>query len=239
MNEEFKKYASTFDMNDCNIDRKYNHSLRVEKINEELAIKQNLSKHDILLAKLIGLLHDYGRFYQWTKYKTFNDKESIDHADYAVSELIDKKKITDFYKNEDDYQTIYEAIKYHNKYHVPKEVINKLMCDMIRDADKLDLLYMYSVNYFIMEDEGEISEAVHKQFMNHELIDYKNKKTKIDTSINGLSFVFDLNLNCSFKYLTENKILEKIYNNLNNKEKLKPYFDEVNKFIDEKLREED
>lgn len=239
MNEEFEKFINNFDIKEINIKRKYNHSLRVQQINEELAKKQNLSNHDIELAKLIGLLHDYGRFYQWTRYRTFDDKKSIDHADYAATELIDKRKITNFYKNKEDYRVIYEAIKHHNKYSVPKDVKNKLMCEMIRDADKLDLLYMYSTNDFKIQEEGQVSEKVRKQFFNYELIDFKNKKNKIDTTINGLSFVFDLNLKCSFKYLKEKKLIEKMYENVKDKKKFDEYFDLINKYIEEKLREED
>jgi len=36
---------------------------------------------------IIGLLHDYGRFIQWKKYKTFTDIDSIDHADLGVNLL--------------------------------------------------------------------------------------------------------------------------------------------------------
>ncbi|MEI3508262.1 MAG: HD domain-containing protein [Bacilli bacterium] len=73
MNEEFKRYVSNYNINDKAIKMKYNHSLRVQKLCKEIAEKTGYSENDIKIAEVIGLLHDYGRFPQWTEYKTFND----------------------------------------------------------------------------------------------------------------------------------------------------------------------
>ncbi len=239
MNQEFEIFVNNFDMNEKSIERKYSHSLRVQKINEQLAKKKNLNEDLIELASLIGLLHDYGRFYQWTKYKSFDDYTTIDHADYAAKELIEKKEISKFYKIKDNYRVIYEAIKYHNKYEIPTNVENRMMCEMIRDADKLDLLYMYAIGDFKITDNEEISDNVKKQFFNHELIAYKNRKTKTDVFINGLSFIFDLYLKESLIYLKENNLIDKIKSHIKEKEKMKTYFNEIERYIEEKLREED
>ena len=145
MNEQFNIFMKKFNLNDKSIKKKYDHSLRVQKKCEEIAISKKYNKEKYTLASLIGLLHDYGRFYQWDKYKTFTDKDSIDHGDYAVKKLFEENEIIDFYKNKNNYIIIYESIKYHNKYEVPKEVQSKEMCNLIRDADKLDILYMYTI----------------------------------------------------------------------------------------------
>ncbi len=232
MNLEFKKFVETFDMSEINIKRKYNHSLRVQSLCEKISNNKTL-------ASVIGLLHDYGRFYQWTKYKTFNDKKSIDHADYAVKELFEKNKIEKFYKDKKDYKIIYEAIKYHNKYSIPDKVEDKSMCEMIRDADKLDILYMYTVDELKLSEEGIISDKIKDEFYRHKLIKFNYINTKIDRSINVLSLVYDLNIKESFKYLKDNKIIEKMYKKIKDKEKFQNYFEEIKKFINEKLREED
>ena len=235
MIEEFEKFVNSFDINEKKIKLKYSHSLRVQKLCEAIAQDEKFDEHDFKVASVVGLLHDYGRFYQWTKYKTFKDKISIDHGDYAASELFENGKIKDFYQNEDDYQIIYEAIKYHNKYEVSKNVISKTMCDIIRDADKLDILYMYTINELKLEEDGEISEKVKKIFYNHQLLNNKYVNSKIDKSIRTLCLVYDLNFKYSYKYLKENKIIQNIYEILEQKEKFKPYFDEINKFIESKI----
>ena len=56
----------------------------------------NLSEEDILLAELIGLLHDIGRFEQIKNYHTFLDKESIDHAEYGNKILFEDDLIRNF-----------------------------------------------------------------------------------------------------------------------------------------------
>ena len=233
MNLEFEKFVKSFDMNDENIIRKYRHSLRVQKLCEELGESR------CELASVIGLLHDYGRFYQWSEYKTFNDKMSIDHADYAVYKLFEENEIEKFYKNDNDYKIIYDAIRYHNKYSIGEDACDKFMCGLIRDADKLDLLYMYEICDLKLLDGGTVSDKVNFEFYNHNLIKFNYVKSKIDRSINILSFVFDLNLIDSYYYLKKNRIYEKIYEKIENKEIFDNYFLEVENYIDLKIREDD
>lgn len=235
MKPEFDKFVKTFDMNEKSIQKKYNHSYRVEKLCE-LLTKDN-SKEKI--ASVIGLLHDYGRFYQWTKYKTFSDKESIDHADYAVTELFEKNKIQNFYQEKEDYKKIYEAIKYHNKYSIPDNVEDRFLCEMIRDADKLDILYMYTTGELKLSEEGEITHKIKDEYYSHKLIKFEFIKTKIDRSINVLSLVYDLYLKDSYKYLKDNNIIDKIYDKIKDKAKFKDYIKEIKKHINKKLREDD
>ena len=59
--EEFIKYTGKFNLQDENIDRKQQHSLRVMKISNQLAKELELNEEQIQLATLIGLLHDIGR----------------------------------------------------------------------------------------------------------------------------------------------------------------------------------
>lgn len=54
-----------------------------------------LSKEEIQLATLIGLLHDIGRFEQYVRFKNYGVIKEFDHGDYAVEIL---KKIWNFIK---------------------------------------------------------------------------------------------------------------------------------------------
>ena len=71
MIEAFKKYVSNYDMEIRGIKLKYEHSFRVMSLSEKYALKLNFSEEDVYLAKLIGLLHDIGRFEQMKVYNTF------------------------------------------------------------------------------------------------------------------------------------------------------------------------
>ena len=103
MIEAFKKYVSNYDMEIKGIKLKYDHSFRVMSLSEKYALKLNFSEEDVYLAKLIGLLHDIGRFEQMKVYNTFVDKKSIDHADYSVDRLFNHNEIKLFHENEEDY----------------------------------------------------------------------------------------------------------------------------------------
>lgn len=236
MIEELKKYAMKFDINDQGISRKYYHSLRVQKISEEIAKHEKLDKEEYELASVIGLLHDFGRFYQWHKYQTFNDLISLDHGDYGASELIDKNLIENFYNKKENYQIIYEAIKYHNKYSVPEKVISKKLCNLIRDADKLDILHMFKTKESIISDKGKINKRVEEDFMNDRLVDNKNLSSEADRCLQVLSLIFDLNYEYSFEYLKAEKIIESIYDQIEDKEKMKKYFEKTEKYIERRCK---
>ena len=90
MLEEFTKYVNNYDMNDENIRLKYNHSIRVMELSRKYAQILGFNDEDIYLATLIGLLHDIGRFEQLKVYHSYNDRETIDHAEYGIEQLFDK-----------------------------------------------------------------------------------------------------------------------------------------------------
>ena len=68
---------------------KEKHTWKVVKNCENLAKHLNLNEHDSLLAKMIGLFHDVGRFYQFTVYRTFNDALSENHAKLGLKVIKD------------------------------------------------------------------------------------------------------------------------------------------------------
>ena len=52
----------------------------------------NLKEKDLILAQTMALLHDIGRFEQYAKYRTFVDKDSVNHAELSVK-VIDSNNI--------------------------------------------------------------------------------------------------------------------------------------------------
>ena len=234
----FKEYVAAFDMNDPAIARKYYHSLRVMDLSMLIAKYSNVSKENIEIVAIAALLHDYARFPQWLKYKTYSDIESIDHGDLAIELLFENSMINKFCKEVKYYDEIYDAIKYHNKLSIPEKLSehNKLLCKIIRDADKLDIFYLFSVNKdLILEDDATISLDVEENFYLKKSVEYKKIKNKSDKILLDLAFVYDLNFDYSFKYLKETKLIDKIYESIENKEKYKKYFDFINKYIDERI----
>ena len=235
MINEFKKYVEQFG-EDENIKLKFQHSLRVKNICVELGKQLNFNNKDIKTIEVIWLLHDYGRFEQRNKFHTYSDSISIDHWDLAVKLLFDNNEISRYYQYEDDYNDIYIAIKYHNKLNIPNNLTKrqKILLEVIQDADKLDILYAVSIKKIGFPEEWDVSPKVKESFDNKSLINKKDMISGIDYALLKLALIFDLNFNYSFKYLKDNKIIETIYNNLTDKNKFKYYFDVIYKIIDSK-----
>lgn len=200
----FNDYVKSFDLSNDMIKNKYDHSFRVMKRAEEIAISLNLNEEDIHVATIAGLFHDIGRFNQVKYYDTFEDKKSFDHGDegYRVLET-EIKKYTD---NEKEASIVLLTTKYHNKYKVEEtDEKTKMFCNIVRDADKLDIM------------ETQCNEVPENVYLKSELLeDVYNKKmcrneyckTETDYIIRMLDWIFDLNFDYSFQYLKKKSIIE-------------------------------
>ncbi len=241
MNENFDAfddYAMKYDMNEDMIKYKYNHSYRVVHQAEEICRSLNLDTVERDLASIIALLHDIARFKQWTEFKTFEDSKSFDHGLEGVNILFKENQIKNYIVNEEDYEVVKKAIFNHNKYKIDESITDKrelMHSKIIRDADKIDILYSFSTNRLleICDDESSINEELMDVFKNHEQIPKSEVKTKNDRILMFIGLVFDLNYEYSKKRVLKEKYIEKIYNNLKNKKIFKPYVDEVIKFLKE------
>ena len=131
----------------------------------------------------------------------------------------------------------WRGIKYHNKYDLPDDltVREKLHAKIIRDADKLDILYAFSNPRLLelKEDDSDISEDVKKEFFLHEPVKRVNVKNVNDRIIVLLSFAFDLYYDYSRGLILDKGYYDKIFEHIKDKEKFKPYFDEVEHYLKE------
>ena len=124
------------------------HTIQVVNLCETIAKSIGLKEEDVELAKICGLLHDIGRFDQWKYFETFDDSKSVDHANLGVS-IIDRNDWLHEILNDEEKENIVRySIFYHNKYKVDEELPEryKLFCNIVRDADKIDILYLYTTN---------------------------------------------------------------------------------------------
>lgn len=245
--EEFLNYASNYDVKNPNIERKIKHSLRVCDISRKLAESLNLNNEQIKLAELIGLLHDIARFEQFTRFGTYNDLISINHGHLGVEILENKQYIRKYIEDENYDNIIKKAIKNHNAYELEEGLSEeeKLYCNIIRDSDKLDILYLISEVFKNEElqysDEEKISSEVLKQFYNKELINNKLKRTKLDGIIGTISYIYDLNFKESFQIIKENKYMNKMIDKFDIKDcKVKEQLAEIrkitNEYIEQKIK---
>ena len=237
--EEFKNYTNNYLDYGEMITLKINHTLRVVDYCERIAKSLNLNEEEIEIAKVIGLLHDIGRFEQWKVYNTFNDRNSIDHADFGVEVLLKDNYLRKYIKDEKYDEIILNSIKYHNKYEIPSNLDEKttLFAKLIRDADKIDILYLrISGELETVVDDNSINESVYNTLMNKKSINRKDLKTKTDRLGVSLGFIFDINYRESFSILKENNYMNLIidvFEEKANTEELKEQLEEIRKVINE------
>lgn len=236
MIKAFKKYIKNYDMEDKRIYYKYLHSFDTMKISAYLAKELKLNKDDIRLAKELGLLHDIGRFNQIKVYNSMNDKKANNHGLIGVEVLFNENYIKEFNIDEKHYDIIKVAIINHAQDDINNRLTERemLFCKLIRDADKIAIFKV--VNKFLKDTNGVISPELKKEFYEHLKVNFSLIKTNADDIVKTLSYVFDINFSCSFKYLLKNKTLLKLEKKLNNSA-LKEYFNEVNTYIKERVDE--
>ncbi len=128
-------------------------------------------------------------------------------------EVLKKDNYLRKYIQEEKYDDIiYTAIYEHNGYQLSEGLSKEqeLFCKIIKDADKLDLIYEAVAIYWqtpeeIKEiEEGKLSPKMLENFYQYQLADNRNRVSKADQILRFASFVFDLNFAYSFQVLKEN-----------------------------------
>lgn len=245
--KEFIKYTENYDLKAEAIERKQKHSLRVMELSTKIATELKLSQDEINLATLIGLLHDIARFEQYTQYKTYRDVDSFDHGDYGVKIL--NKDIRN-YIDTDEYDKIIKcAVKNHNKYKIENDLNEKeeLFCKIVRDADKLDILYEI-LEIFWKEDKdkpnveySKIPDEVMEQILNREPVRRKKGDDDLVKLLCTVAFVFDINFDTSLTIIEQENYINRILNSFefkdeNTKKQIELIKEDVNNYIDERLK---
>lgn len=220
--EAFADYVSSYNMNIGQNALKVKHTYKVADISEQIANSLSLSPPDVDLAWLIGLLHDIARFEQNKRYGTFNDLVSVDHAELGADILFVEDKIRDFVDKTDFDYIIEKAIRFHNKYRVDNSLDErtKMFCNIIRDADKLDI---FRVNlesskedvYEVSEKDfknSEFSKDIFESFFNERVVLKQLKKNAVDGLACHLSLVYELVYPASVEIAVSQGYVEKMMN---------------------------
>ena len=250
--EEFIKYTGKFNLQDENIDRKQQHSLRVMKISNQLAKELELNEEQIQLAELIGIFHDIGRFKQAEKYHTFSDKESgINHAEYSIKVLYEDNLIEKFKVDSKYNHIIKKAVLNHNKATIEDglEDDELLFAKIIRDADKLDIIthviteYDFESVFWYKEFNcDKINEELIKIMFENHTLDYAKIKNNADQILSFYDMIFDLNFKASLQELLSNNALDiftnRIYEKFDSKkikEQTKEVFDYTQNYMKQNI----
>lgn len=245
--DEFKRYSAKYDMSEYKIAMKYYHTFRVENICEKIAISLGLDKEEVNLAKLIGLLHDIARFEQYTRYETYNDLKSIDHGNFGVKILEENNYIRKYVETDKYDYIILKAIENHNKYCIEENLDEKtkMFCNIVRDADKLDIMYLATFELW-SDVKGKIesqtiSPEVIQQFMSKQIINREYVINDIDRVVVNIAFIFDYNFKENYEIIKKENYIEKTINRFNfKKEETKKQIELIrkiaNEYIDDQIK---
>lgn len=211
--EAFDSYVAAYDATNPRIALKVEHTLRVAELCERIAREAGFTPAGIDLAWLCGLLHDIGRFEQLRRWDTFSDAASTSHAALGVEVLFgneDNGSETDasdiihrfIDPNDELEEVIRAAVGFHSDYRLPEDlnVRTHAICDVVRDADKLDILRVASTDTVetvlnATEDEllaSAVSPAIEDAFFEHRTARYAERVTPVDYLVNLACFAFEL-----------------------------------------------
>ncbi len=236
----FDEYISNYDMSDPDINYKYYHSYRVMDVMEILAKKLNLNEYDTHVAKVIGLLHDIGRFEQDKLFDSFKDTE-FDHGNYGAKILRENNILDKTNVKKEDYEVVCKAVDNHNQLKIDDGLTERelFFAKLIRDADKLDILYALGEPTILRlkQDDNEINKELEKEFFSNKQGNIKNVKSKNDSIVIEFCYIYDINFKCTYEIIKEKKYYETLYQVINRKDIFKKYLDYANKYIQERIDE--
>jgi hypothetical protein len=242
-----KSYYSKDSYVQMNIKLKEEHTYRVCKNIVIIGRDMNLDEKQLQIGETIALFHDIGRFEQFKRYKTFDDRRSQNHVKLSVETLKRTGVLTRLPEEEET--IIYKAISYHNLYKLPAKetAICLFYARLLRDADKLDIWSAITEYYrkrhlhpnpaleLELPDTQEYSPDFIESIMNCRCTDMGNIKTYNDMKLFILSWVFDINFPPTYHYIQHHGYIDKIIESLPDTEDIRKAQRHINRYIKRKL----
>jgi len=244
----FTTYVSGYYKNDPEYDRpvrlKEDHTKEVCRDIIMLGEELGLSDQDMILAEVMALFHDIGRFKQYALYGTFNDRISENHARLGLGVLARHSVLSACTREEK--RLISKAIAYHNASSLPQgsDARQRFFMRLIRDADKLDV-WRVLVDYYKerekrpsaalelgLSESPTCSPDVLNALFEHRFAFMQDAKTTDDVKLIQISWVFDLNFLPSIQTVKKRRYIEKLSALLPQAEEIKEAIKQVQDYMD-------
>ncbi len=204
----------------CNdhIELKREHTLKVCEEIKSLAVEIGFSQEKTMLAYIIALFHDMGRFEQFYRFRTFDDSCSLNHAALSVKILKSDGFMEDI--PEAFHDLIFRTIINHNipVFQVRDNDEVAMFTKLLRDADKLDIWRVITQDKLrqILEwkdqtEKYDVPDAIFQRFRDHQIVTLDLVRSVYDKRLLRIGWIFDINFNATFKRIKERQLLEKIF----------------------------
>ena len=249
----FRDYVAGFFGNDefvnSNIRMKEQHTWRTCEEILLLARRLELSVNQKRIAELIALLHDIGRFKQFSQYRTYDDSRSVDHSMLGLEVLAETNVLQSVDPTESS--IIETAIEHHGRKQLPADLDGQhlFFARLIRDADKIDILYTVTEYYeqyhddpaeFMLQlelpDEPRYSAEVVESILRGELVDYTILRTLNDIKLCRLGWVYDVTFTAALRRIKQRKFLDKLIDFLPRTQDTQRVKEKIFAYVDCRLR---
>jgi hypothetical protein len=198
---------------------------------------------DLLLAETAALFHDVGRFPQWQRYGTFNDRDSEDHALLGLAELSRSGVLNRM--PADDVEAVEEAIRYHNVKELPTHLAPRplLFGKLVRDADKLDIWRLVIGDGRCRRRDGGMP-----TFYSREIIVYLREGripdldlalTPADMQLLRSAWVYDLNFAATCSEVLKRRYLESLFEQLPDTAEMRELRDRLTSHLEQRVNGKD
>ena len=247
----FEKYLDEYDRTDDKIHLKIVHTYGVVDAAEDIARRMGLDEEDVQLAKVIGLLHDIGRFEQIKRFDSF-EPGTMEHAVYGAQLLFGPEKMIRRFVKDDRFDSlICTAIEKHSDFKLEGITDERtlLHAKLIRDADKLDncrVKLEESMETLLGVDEkgvgeGVIAPKVWESCMAKESVLSSDRVSKVDYWISYIAQYYDINFPETYEIMREHDYVKRIMDRVpyalpETQEKMDILAAEMEKYMDERIR---
>jgi hypothetical protein len=226
LNARFRDYIERFSSSDAvvqeNLDLKAEHTYKVREEILDIGRSLGLGDEDLRVAEVIALLHDIGRFEQYSCYRTFADHKSEDHGALGVRVIQGEGLVDGLDVEEAD--IILWTVGAHNRADLPEDADGRCVffLKLLRDADKVDILRVVTEYYqnpgigrkrsleLGLSDDNRVSDNVYDALMSGRVARMKDLETLNDFKLLQIGWVYDLNFPRAFQLVLERDYLPKI-----------------------------
>ncbi|NOZ24659.1 MAG: HD domain-containing protein [Nitrospirae bacterium] len=236
-----RSFSFTNEDDQRNISLKIKHTHEVCKNIRQIATGETTDGSKVLTAETIGLLHDIGRFPQYARFRTFDDRISVNHGELGADIISTEGLLRDF--PGDEQEVITYAVRFHNAFSIPPTADSRkgFFLRLVRDADKLDIWRVF-IEYYsgpraerasaaaigLPELDGYSDEVLY-HLQRRQVVPLSKVKSLNDYKLLQLSWIYDLHFKSSYRLLLERAYIERITAHL-------PRTDEIRK-LSESLKE--
>ena len=222
----FDDYTRSFITKDADqsagVELKTAHTQRVCREVVSLGQQLGLGQAELVLAEVMALLHDVGRFEQLTRHHTFSDRRSQDHAELGVAVLEERGVLADMAQRERE--RVLRVIALHNRRCLPlaEDPTTDRFARLLRDADKLDIWYVVTtyylgeVNYprsvmaLGLPDTPGFSPRVVEEMLLRQVVDMRHVERLNDLKLLQLGWIYDVNFAPTLAAVRQRRYLERL-----------------------------